>query len=62
MTKQITATVTLELHLEPGGPPVTVQDAADWTEALLNTREEPEGYNSARYSRARVVSVSVKPQ
>lgn len=51
-------TVTVVFSKEPGGPRVDLADTVSWVEALLSG-QEPEGCNSLRYSKARVVSVSL---
>lgn len=52
-------TVTVVFSREPGGPQVTVSDAVEWVETVLSGDGEPEGFNSLRYSRHRVVSASL---
>lgn len=56
--KEPVAAVQIVFSVEPGGPAITIADVIAWTEAMIN-REQPEGFNSLRYSTAKVVSAAI---
>lgn len=59
--KEPVASVQIVFSVEPGGPAITIADVIAWTEATIN-REPVEGFNSLRYSTAKVTSAVVSDQ
>ncbi len=58
MTKVPVARVTIELNKEPGGPKLSAEDVALWVEIHMGG-DEVAGFNTCRYSDARVVALEI---